>query len=138
MLGFEIPVGGEQFDVRALVTAVIDCGAHFDEITSDEATEQISSDDGHVKVTKTDGGWIYSVGAIDTFIDEGAMQDDGATLHLEGAMAWGQVHDKAFAQRAEIHPGTGSSWFDRVHHLRMGGPTATRTSDEVRGLLDCD
>ena len=104
MQGFEMPIGGERLHVWRLVTSTAnaDSAALADESDVDEVAEEIEYDDGYIKVTKIDGGWIYAVGTVDTFIDEGFMQDGDAKLDLAGAMAWGRVMTKDLPKERKI------------------------------------
>jgi hypothetical protein len=84
-----IAAGGEQIDVRIPATVVADEDASVEEIT-----EEIWYESGNVRVTKDKGVWTYSVGTVDTFIDEGFMQEPGTKLDLAGVMAWGRSMTK--------------------------------------------
>ena len=104
MRGFEMPIGGERLHAWRLVTSTADADstAFADELDVDEVAGEIEYDDGYIKVTKTDGGWIYGVGAGDTFIDDGFMQDGDAKLDPAGAMAWGRLMTKELPKERKI------------------------------------
>jgi hypothetical protein len=87
VLGLDILVVGESLDVRVLVSALVVVCVNLLEYETVEDGE-IPYHDGYVKATKSDGGQVYSPRVVDTSIDEGFMQDDGAELGLTGAMAW--------------------------------------------------
>jgi hypothetical protein len=84
-----IAAGGEQIDVRIPTTVVVDEDASVEEIT-----EEIWYESGKVRVTKDKGVWTYSVGSVDTFIDEDFMQEPGRKLDFAGVMAWGRSMTK--------------------------------------------
>jgi hypothetical protein len=86
-----IVAGGEEIDVGIQAAHVGTEGT--DDAFVEEEIEEIHYESGNVRVTKSDGMWKYSVGTVDTFIDEEFFQRE-AKLDLTGAMAWGRYMTK--------------------------------------------
>jgi hypothetical protein len=93
-----VKAGGEEIDVRIPEMMVVG----EDEGPDHEITEGICYEEGNLRVTKKDGVWTYSVGMVDTFIDEDFMKDDGTKLDLEGAMAWGRSMTKDLPTQPKV------------------------------------
>jgi hypothetical protein len=88
MPDLHLAAGGEEINVKIPAATVVEHDTPVEELT-----EETWYESGNVRVTKTGGTWTYSVGTVDTFIDED-FPLDGTKLDLAGAMAWGRVMTK--------------------------------------------
>jgi hypothetical protein len=88
MSNLSIAAGGEEIDVRIQAAHVGKDGTSVEEVT-----EEIYYDCRSLRVAKSGGVWKYSVGTVNTFIDEDFFQS-GTELDLAGAMTWGRYMTK--------------------------------------------
>jgi hypothetical protein len=96
MPDLSLAVGGEGIDVRI---AAVPAGT--DDTPVEGAVEEVHYESGNVTVTRTGGGWRYSVGTVDIFIDEDFFQSE-TRLDLNGAMAWGRYMTKGLPTEPNI------------------------------------
>lgn len=76
--------GGEEVDVKVPSIATIG-----EDLADEETAEETLYQSENIRVTKTAGVWKYSIGTVDTFIDDDFLQD-GTKLDLAGAISWGR------------------------------------------------